>query len=137
MKKHRSWRVRRADWFRTMFAECFAEWHEVHDEKKRDHYGLLWFPPIRPPCRAKHPDYKALEARLKAVEQRTCDHTFCDRQKGCTESIFCSRCGALSPDWEKAPTKYYDDNGDVRDGYVEPEVYADGTGYIRKAKEEG
>ena len=136
MKKVLAWRERRDKWFRSMFGTCFAEWHEVREEKKAPYY-ITWFPPIRPPKLAKHPDYEALETRLKAVEQKVCDHEFCDRQKGCMDSIFCSKCGALSPDWEKAPSERYDDNGDVRDNWIEPKVYANGTGYVPRPKEEG
>jgi hypothetical protein len=136
MKKLHEWRARRDKWFRSMFAKCFAEYHEVRGPKKPGPYDIVWFPPLYPPKKAKHPDYGALETRLKAVEQKVCDHTFCDRQKGCMESIFCSKCGALDPAWQKAPAKRYDEDGEVRDGYIEPEVYADGTGYIRKPKED-
>ena len=136
MKKVKSLRKRRADWYRTMFTECFAEWHEVEQKpKKRGVFDSYFLPLLLPKVpHAKHPDYKVLEARLKAVEQKVCDHVFAARLKGCLESIFCSRCGVLSPDWEKASSKRYDDNGDVRDDWIEPEVYADGTGYVRKAK---
>ena len=130
MKKLLAWRERRDKWFRSMFGTCFAEWHEVREPKP--HYFIDWFPPLHPPKLAKHSDYKALETRLKAVEQKVCDHVFAARLKGCLESIFCSRCGVLSPDWEKAKSKPYDDE-DLKD-WVEPEVYADGTGYVRKAK---
>ena len=136
MKKHKSLRERRADWFRTMFADCFKEWHEVEEKPKRrglfDYtyiLGLSFLPKLP---RAKHPDYKALEMRLKTVEQKVCDHLWAAPLKGCLESIFCSKCGALSPIWEKALPKPYDDE-DLKD-WIEPEVYADGTGYVRKAK---
>ena len=135
-RKFKSLRVRRDEWFRRMFAELFAEWHEVVEKKKGSMYGLPWLDwagraiPTSP--KAKHPDYNALKRRLKAVEQKVCDHTFCDRQKGCMESIFCSKCGALSPEWEKAPPKRWDEDDNVCADWVEPEVYADGTGYIRK-----
>ena len=137
MKKVLAWRERRDEWFRSMFGTCFAESHEVREEKKLGLFGTAFYwpiPPPHPPRLAKHPDYEALETRLRAVEQKVCDHAFCDRQKGCMDSIFCSKCGALSPDWEKAPSERYDDNGDVRDDWIEPKVYANGTGYVRKAK---
>ena len=41
-----------------------------------------------------------LEARIKKLEQFHCEHEFSDHDKGCTGSIFCSKCGALHPDWE-------------------------------------
>ena len=44
-----------------------------------------------------------LDSRVKRLEQFHCDHAFCDRQKGCTASIFCSKCGALNPKWEIVP----------------------------------
>ena len=135
MKKYKPLRERRDAWFRSMFAKCFADAHEIREQKTLDLYHIVWFPPLHPPKLAKHADYKTLETRLKAVEQKVCDHTFCDRLKGCMESIFCSKCGALSPDWQRAPAKRYDDNGDVLDGYIEPEVYADGKGYIRTPEE--
>ena len=39
--------------------------------------------------------------RVKKLEQFHCEHEFSDRDKGCTESIFCSKCGALHPDWKE------------------------------------
>ena len=43
---------------------------------------------------------KALTDRVKKLEQYHCEHEFNNREKGCLESIFCSKCGALHPDWE-------------------------------------
>ena len=42
---------------------------------------------------------EALEERIKRLEQFHCDHEFSKHEKGCLESMFCSKCGALSPDW--------------------------------------
>ena len=44
---------------------------------------------------------EALEARIKRLEQFHCEHEFSDRKVGCTASIFCSKCGALHPDWKE------------------------------------
>ena len=44
--------------------------------------------------------FRALERRIKKLEQFHCEHEFSDRDKGCTKPIFCSKCGALHPDWE-------------------------------------
>jgi len=43
----------------------------------------------------------ALARRIKKLEQFHCEHEFSDYDKGCTEPIFCSKCGALHPDWER------------------------------------
>ena len=40
-----------------------------------------------------------LAARVKKLEQYHCEHEFSNTAKGCLESIFCSKCGALHPDW--------------------------------------
>ena len=42
-----------------------------------------------------------LTRRMKRLEQFHCEHEFSDPKKGCLESIFCSKCGALHPDWER------------------------------------
>jgi hypothetical protein len=39
--------------------------------------------------------------RLKRLEQFHCEHEFANKKKGCLESIFCSKCGALHPDWKE------------------------------------
>ena len=49
-----------------------------------------------------------LEARVKKLEQHHCEHEFSNTAKGCLESIFCSKCGALHSDWKAGtPGCYY------------------------------
>jgi hypothetical protein len=45
--------------------------------------------------------FAQLERRVEKLEQYHCEHEFRDEKKGCLESIFCSKCGALHPDWEE------------------------------------
>lgn len=42
-----------------------------------------------------------LEKSVKRFEQFHCEHEFKNVSEGCLESIFCSVCGALHPDWER------------------------------------
>ena len=53
-------------------------------------------------------EVELLEARIERLEQYHCEHEFSKREKGCMESIFCSKCGALHPDWVAGtPGAYY------------------------------
>ena len=49
--------------------------------------------------KARAPKSVSPEARIKRLEQFHCEHEFSSHSKGCLESIFCSKCGALHPDW--------------------------------------
>ena len=77
-----------------------------------------------------------LAKRIARLEQFHCEHEFSNRGKGCLESVFCSKCGAVHPDWER------DRDCDSSPGRVyvfkTPENMAviDGRAY-RKKKEEG
>ena len=44
---------------------------------------------------------EAFEARIKKLEQFHCEHEFSNHDKGCVKSVFCFKCGALHPDWER------------------------------------
>lgn len=44
-----------------------------------------------------------LEARIAKLEQFHCEHEFSNPDKGCLDSLFCAKCGVLSPDWEAMP----------------------------------
>ena len=46
-------------------------------------------------------DFRLLLERVERLEQYHCEHEFSDHGVGCTASIFCSKCGALHPDWER------------------------------------
>lgn len=73
---------------------------------------------------------EALEERIKRLEQFHCDHEFSEHKIGCTASIFCSKCGALHPDWVAGtPGAYY---------FVLPDdfLYIGGCYYWPKPKEE-
>ena len=43
--------------------------------------------------------HEDLETRIKCLEQFHCDHEFSSHSKGCLESLLCSKCDALHPDW--------------------------------------
>ena len=80
---------------------------------------------------------EAFEARIKTLEQYHCEHEFSKREKGCLESIFCSKCGVLHPDWER------DRDCDSSPGRVyvfktpANMVVIDGRVYRKKKEEDG
>lgn len=47
------------------------------------------------------PRAEELEATVHGLVQFHCEHEFSKPEKGCLESIFCSKCGALHPDWKR------------------------------------
>ena len=51
-----------------------------------------------------------LEKSVKRLQQFHCDHKFACESEGCLESIFCSLCGALSPDWEECSSYAWSDD---------------------------
>jgi len=61
---------------------------------------------------------RALEARVARLEQFHCEHEFSKRDKGCLESIFCSKCGALRPGWELVPQDAMVADYDSMPGYT-------------------
>ena len=76
------------------------------------------------------------EARIARLEQFHCDHEFGNREKGCLDGIFCSKCGVLHPDWEPCDhfawsseaISYINEDGSK----YEPELTIDGQDYRRK-----
>ena len=74
------------DWFAGAFSKEFKRWHDTGPSG--------W--PGGDDSVASHNDW---EARIKRLEQFHCEHEFSKRDKGCLESIFCAKCGALHPDW--------------------------------------
>ena len=51
--------------------------------------------------RGRDSDYRLFSERIARLEQFHCEHEFSSHDKGCLASIFCSKCGALHPDWER------------------------------------
>ena len=72
--------------------------------------------------------FRALERRIKKLEQFHCEHEFSDTKKGCLESIFCSKCGALHPDWERC-------GGGMALPYPDDAVWIGDSFYAPKRKE--
>ena len=68
-----------------------------------------------------------LEKRIARLEQFHCEHEFSDHNKGCTQSILCSKCGALHPDWEWWGGMALPERDDA--------VWAHGQCYVPKPKE--
>ena len=71
-----------------------------------------------------------LAKRIKHLEQFHCEHEFSDKRKGCLESLFCSKCGALHPEWEQTfPHRFGFGPGEKPVGYL----IVDGKHYRTKA----
>ena len=72
-------------------------------------------------------DFKSLQARFKKLEQAICGHSFKHYDKGCLDSIFCSKCGALHSDWEVISRPGHFPTTDRKAAF-----WVDGRGYTRK-----
>ena len=96
--------------FRQWFDERFLEVHEGDRAETITAHGPFDAKSFEfRDTRATHEGYEAeikkLERRLKHLEQFHCDHEFSKPDKGCLESLFCAKCGALHPEWEEVPER--------------------------------
>jgi len=104
-------------WFASAFSKEFERWHDTKPSG--------W--PGGDDSVASHNDW---EARIKRLEQFHCEHEFSKRDKGCLESIFCAKCGALHPDWRKLGKRTYFFSADDEPA---ERLYIDGVEYCTKA----
>ena len=73
---------------------------------------------------------RTLAERIERIEQYHCEHEFSDERNGCFDSLFCSKCGALHPDWQRPKLGM---------ALPDPEgaIWVKGECYWPKPKEEG
>ena len=81
-------------------------------------------------------DLAPLETGIKRLERFHCEHEFKDTKKGCLESIFCSKCGALHPDWEEWFYPYFcpEDGPPLNSIYIGGKHYRTKAGKPKKGK---
>ena len=103
-------------------------WNEWLEKTLHGEGSLVWQRNLRAALRtflscqsylAQAKNVAVLEERVERLEQYHCEHEFSKKSKGCLESIFCSKCGALSPKWEAVPhTAMCYPDGDLNRGYA-------------------